>query len=84
MSKISGVLFHIASFINADKVRQLYYAYVFPHINYEITLYGSASKTNIAKIQVVQNLLLKILTKRYCRDSATALHRELNIIKVHE
>ena len=65
-------------------VRQLYYAYVFPHINYGIELYGSACKTYIAKIQDVQNLLLKTLAKRNRRDSDTALHRELYILKVHE
>ena len=82
MSKIYGVFHHIASFINADRVRQLYNAYVFPHINYGIELYGSACKTNIAKVQVVQHLLLKTLTKRNRRDSVTTLHRELNIKNV--
>ena len=84
MSKLSGVFHHIASFINADRVRQLYYAYVFPLINYGIELYRSVCKTNIAKIQVIQNLLIKTLAKRNRRDSAAALHRELNILKIHE
>ena len=84
MSKLSGVFHHIASFINAAMVWQLYYAYVFPHINYGIELYGSACKTNIVQIQVVQNLLRKTLPTHNRLDSATALHWELNIIKVHE
>ena len=84
VSKLSGMFHHIASFINADMARQLYYDYVFPHINYGIELYGSACKNNIAKIKVVQNLLLKTLAKRNRRDSAAALKRELNILKVHE
>ena len=49
VSKLSGVFHYIASFIHADMVRQLYYTYMFPHINYGIELYGSACKTNIAK-----------------------------------
>ena len=51
VSKLSGVFHHIASFINVDMIRQLCYAYVFPHIDYAIELYGSACKINIAKIQ---------------------------------
>ena len=48
VSKLSSVFHHITSFIYADMVKQLYYTYVFPHINYGIELYGSACKTNIA------------------------------------
>ena len=84
LSKLSGVFHLIASFKSAYRVRQLYYAYVFSHINYGIELYGVASRTNLAKIQLLQNFLLKPLAKRKCRDSATALHRELNIVKVSE
>ena len=62
VSKLSGAFHRIASFMNADMVRQLYYAYVFPHINYGIELYVSACNTNIAKIQVVEHLLPKTLT----------------------
>ena len=65
-------------------VRPLYYAYVFPHTNIGIELYGSAFKTNIAKIHVVKNLLLRPLPKRNRRVSATTLHRERNILKVHD
>ena len=62
----------------------MHYGYIFPHINYAIELYRSACKTNIAKIHIVQHLLLKTLAKRNRLDSATALHRELNILKVYE
>ena len=61
-------------------VRPLYYAYVFPHTNIGIELYGSAFKTNIAKI----HLLLRPLPKRNRRVSAATLHRERNILKVHD
>ena len=84
LSKLSGVFHHIALFICPDMVRQLYYAYVFPHISYGIELYGAACKTNLTKIQVAQNLLLKALTKCKRRDSATALHQKLNIPNVGE
>ena len=84
LSKLSGVFHQFALFICPDMVRQLYYAYVFPHISYGIELYGAACKTNLTKIQVAQNLLLKALTKCKRRDGATALHQKLNIPKVGE
>ena len=57
LSKLSGVFHHITSFISADMVRQLYYAYIFPHINYGIELYEAAWKTNLAKIQIAPKSL---------------------------
>ena len=77
VSKLSGLFHHIDSFINADMVRQLYYASVFPHINYGIELCGSACKTNIAKVQVVQIILLKTLAKHSSRANATSLYLAL-------
>ena len=36
LSKLSGVFHNIASFISADMVRQLYYAYVISRVSYAI------------------------------------------------
>ena len=46
--KLSGVFHHIASFVNADTVKQLYYAYVFSHINYGIELTATATRKAIS------------------------------------
>ena len=41
-------------------MRQLYYAFIYSRIKYGIELYGISSASNMNKVQVIQNKLLKI------------------------
>ena len=76
-------LYHI-HFINDELAKQLYYAFVHPHILYGIELYGSTTKCNINRIQVLQNKMLKILTKTDFRASSTDLRKKMKILSVEQ
>ena len=69
LAKLSGLFYHIASFISVDMARQLYYAY-------GIELYGMRVKQTYQEYKLSKNVLRKSLAKRKRLDSATALHRE--------
>ena len=64
--------------------RQLYYAYVHSKIKYGLEVYGHTSKTNINKIQKLQNKILKILFNKDWYTPTLALHKELNLLQVQE
>jgi len=51
----------IRRYLNKEQVKSIYYALIYSHIKYGITVYGSASKNLIAKIQTLQNKLFKVL-----------------------
>lgn len=84
LSKLTSVFFSISRFINRDMAKQIYYAYVYPHITYCIEIYGSANASVAKKIQTIQNKLLKILCRKSYRYPTYELHHELGLLTVKE
>ena len=74
----------IRRYLNKKQVKSIYYALIYSHIKYGITVYGSANKNMIAKIQTLQNKLLKVLMGKNYRYSTNSLHNELEILKVSD
>ena len=72
----------IRRFLNREQIKTIYYALIYSRIKYGITVYGTACKNQIAKIQTLQNRLLKVLLTRGYRYSTNSLHNELEVLKV--
>ena len=62
--KFFGMFNNVKSFITSYLARQLYFAFLFPHIEYGIECYGASSKNNIKKLQVIQNKLLRLIHRK--------------------
>ena len=63
--------------------RQLYYAFIYSKIKYGIEIYGAANTTNIEKLQIMQNTLMKLILKLDMRTSTYYLHSTLKILKLN-
>ena len=62
----------------------IYHTCIQSKIKYGIEVYGSANETFLNKLQVIQNKLMKLLTKKERRYSTNLLHTELDILKVQD
>ena len=62
----------------------LYFTLVFSRIKYGIALYGQAAQTKVKKIQVLQNQLLKVLSKKDFDYSTEKIHKEFKILMVQD
>ena len=65
-----------------EQVKTIYYALIYSRIKYGISVFGTACKNKLSKIQILQNKLLKVLLAKRYRYSTNSLHNELNILKV--
>ena len=72
----------IRRYLNMEQVKTIYYALIYSRIKYGISVFGTACKRKLTKIQILQNKLLKVLLARRYRYSTNSLHNELNILKV--
>ena len=72
----------IRRYLNIDQVKTIYYALIYSRIKYGISVFGTACKKKLTKIQILQNKLLKVLLAKTYRYSTNSLHNELNILKV--
>ena len=82
--KYFSVFYNIRDKINHKIARNIYYACIHSKIKYGIEIYGLACSTTLEKLQVLQNKLLKVLTKKEYRYSTNLLHTDLNILKVED
>ena len=80
VQKLCDPFYYVSNFISVDMAKQLYYAFVHPHILYGIEIYGCTSKTNTNRLQVLQNKTLKILTRTDQRSSSTELLKKMHIL----
>ena len=84
LKRLFKTFYCLRRFIDKEQVKTIYYALVYSRIKYGITVYGSANKNKLSKIQTLQNKLLKVLLAKRYRYSTNALHNELNILKISD
>ena len=80
--KYFGILNKIRYKVTTGVARQIYFAFIYSRIKYGIGLCRNRSTTNLNKIQVMQNKLMKLLLNIDRLTPADTLHQTLNILKV--
>jgi len=83
LTKITSACYFISKYINRSHVREIYFAYIFPHIKYGIEISGTSNK-NVAILQKCQNRLIKTLCNAGRYDSPTLLHDQLGLFNIIE
>jgi len=82
LTKLLHAFRTVSKFTDYEMACQLYYAYVYPYITYGIEIYGTSGNCNTNRIQILQNRILKTLTRKECRFSTMMLHDELGLLTV--
>ena len=57
---------------------------IYSKIKYGILTYGLTTATNLNKVQIIQNKLLKVITNQKYRTPTNDLHNSLEILKVKD
>ena len=79
--KLRGAFNYLSKVIDDKCIKQLYYAYVYPYIQYGVEVYGNCGETVIRRLQTQQNKLLKILCQKDRTYGTNQLHKELKLLK---
>ena len=80
--KYFGIFYNIRNSIPLAMARTIYYACIYSRIKYAIEIYGTASETRFGRLQILQNKLMKLLTRKDRMFSTNTLHSQLKILKV--
>ena len=62
MSRSIGIMHKLRPYLPLQIMKNLYYSLVYSHIVYAIEVWGSAFKTDITKILVLQKRALRLMT----------------------
>ena len=82
--KYFGIFNKIRHFVTSKIARQLYFAFIYSRISYSIEVYGTCSKEQLSKVQILQNKLLKMLYSCRYRTPTEQLHLDIHILKVKD
>ena len=80
ISKISGILYRLRSEFPTYILKSIYNTLLLPHLTYCILSWGS----QIGKIHLFQKRAIRNVTKSAYNAHTEPLHREQNILKVHD
>ena len=72
----------MTSFVPKQSLYKLYYAFVFPYINYGVEVYANSTKLAIDKLNKVNNKLLRILLNTNMALIMFELYRIFNVLPI--
>ena len=83
IARASYILSKIRYYVNLNTLKTLYYALVYPFINYCVTAWGGVSNSKLDSIIKLQKRTVRILTKSEFDSPSLPLFISLNILPFH-
>jgi hypothetical protein len=77
-------IYQLRNMLNNINKKILYDAWIESHLRYAIEVYGWANDTNIAKLQKIQNKIVKLLFKQNDFETTNQVYKKMNILKVKQ
>ena len=83
ISRNTGIIAKLRHYLSIKQLKQLYYNLIYPYISYAIMAWGSTYKTNLQKLQVKQNNIIRLIFFATIRGKDTESAKPLlNLIDV--
>jgi len=80
--KFTSLFYKLRSFVPKNCLYKLYYAFVFPHINYGAEVYANCTKSSIDKLNTLNNKILRILLHTNYETPNIDLYRTFNVLPI--
>ena len=82
--KYVGVFYKLRSILPYECLKNLYFAFIHPHILYAIEVYGTATVSHLNKLAKLNNKILRILQFKNIRSHVGELYRSFNTLPIFE
>ena len=77
------ILIKLNKILTSNALLMLYYALVHPHLTYGIFICCSTDKSYLNTLQLLQNKIIRALTKQRSFDRITTMYRRLKVLKIN-
>ena len=84
ISKFSGLFYRIRRVASTKILLMLYYALVYPYLQYNIIDWSCACKTHLVPLQVIQNKILKCISHIKIKQSLSPKYKQMKILKLYD
>ena len=84
LSRASHLLFKIRKYVPIAVLKMLYYSFVYCHLQYCIMSKGTANNSVLQPLNVLHNIILRIMTCGNYRCHVTPSYKNLNALKLND
>ena len=84
LSRLFAVLHKTKSFLPNHIRKKLYYAFIHSNLIFGLPVWSTTRKSNLSKMQRIQNKAIPLLAGAAWRDYASPLYAQLNILSLDE
>ena len=82
LSHLLGNLYKTKSFLPNHIRKKLYYVFIHSHLTFGLLVWSATPKSNLSKLQRIQNKAICLLAGAAWRDHAFALYAQLNVLSL--
>ena len=82
LSKAIGILSRARQFLNSTTLRQLYFSFAYPYLNYCSIIWGNAAKCTLWPIFKIQKHAIRIIANLRGRDSTKMAFQKLKLLRL--
>ena len=82
LSRLLGVLYKTKPFLLNHILKKLYYAFIHSPLTFGLLVWSATPKSNLSKLQRIQNKAIRSLAGAAWRDHAFPLYAQLNILSL--
>ena len=79
-----GIILKRRKYLNEESLLTLYYCFIYPFLIYCNHVWGTTYKTNLSKLQILQNQVLRIITGSKPRCHVDLFYKNLGILNLSE
>ena len=84
VSKSIGIIYRSSFYLFKSALRMLYYALVYPYLQYCVTVWGSTYSTNLNRLVLLQKRVIRIIDKQDFGVHTSPIFKELKILKLED
>jgi len=80
--KFTSFFYKLRSLVPFEYLCKIYYAFIFPYINYRVEIYANCTKLVLDKLIKLNNKLLQILLNKNYDTPPIELYRSFNVLPI--
>ena len=84
VSKCIGILYRLRPLLSLKCLVNLYYALIYPHLDYCVTIWGNTYTTHLDRLVILQKRVLRIICNERALSHTTPLFNKCSILKLRD
>ena len=84
IARATGILYKVRWILDTNKLRNLYFTFVYPYLTYCVHVWGNACKTYLTKLGKIQDEIIRIITYSTYKARSDPLYNALKLLKIKD